>query len=728
MRTSIPIAALILAGMLPVMGTSLARAEESLPRESRSFTNDVLPLLSKHGCNNGQCHGKAIGQNGFKLSLYGFDPAADYAALVHESRGRRVSPAAPEESLLLLKATGELAHGGGVRFDKDSPHYQLLLRWIVDGIPWGEEGEAVVQSIEVDPAETVVESAAEIPLRVTAVYSDGSRRDVTDTARYDAETPELLEVDTHGLVTAGGKAGEGLVMIRYRGQVAIARVTKPYGEQLPSDAYAGFQTKNFIDELVLAKWRKLGIAPSEVAGDEVFLRRAYLDTLGVLPTPEEVRAFVADDAADKRDKLIDRLLERDEFADLWTHRWGEVLRNKVGDGNFKDHTVAFADWIRRSIEDNKPYDQFVREIITVSGKRKDHPQMDWYRQAITNQVRVEDTCQVFLGMRVSCANCHNHPFENISQNDYWSFAAFFARVGSKTYGSIDEITLNEKGKVVHPRTDEEMKPRAFGGKTYEYVDGEDPREKLVDWMTAPDNPYFARAICNRIWGHYMKVGLVDPVDDMRATNPPSNPELLDALAEDLVKHKYDLKHLMRLILTSRVYSLSSDPTEQNAPDTRNYARHYPRRLSPHVLMDAVADATGVPDQFRDYPDVKRAVQLPNEKARSDFLDVFGRSHRDTPCECETSLEPNLGQVLFLLHSEDLQRKLHDDKGVLASLAKDVPTAEAVETLYLRTFSRRPTEEERVLAVQVIDQAEDKRLALEDLLWSLLNSSEFVFNH
>ncbi|MEQ8786631.1 MAG: DUF1549 and DUF1553 domain-containing protein [Pirellulaceae bacterium] len=710
------------------MGSSSSQAEDS-PREPNSFTNDVLPLLSKHGCNSGQCHGKAIGQNGFKLSLYGFDPAADYAALVHESRGRRVSPAAPEQSLLLLKATGSLAHGGGVRFETGSPHYQRLRQWIIAGTPWGEDGDPVVTSIEVDPVETVVEGATEVSLRVTAVYSDDSRRDVTDAARYDAETPQLLDVDSRGVVASNGASGEGLVMIRYRGQAATARVTTPYGKPLPDDVYSGFQAKNFIDELALAKWRKLGVAPSNAADDAMFLRRVYLDTLGVLPTPEEVRAFVADGAADKRDKLIDRLLERDEFADLWTHRWGEVLRNKVGDSNFKDHTVAFADWIRQSIKQNKPYDQFVREIITVSGQRKDHPQMDWYRQAINNQVRVEDTCQVFLGMRVSCANCHNHPFENISQNDYWSLAAFFARVGSKSYGSIDEIKLDEKGKVVHPRTDEEMQPRAFGGEAYEYVAGEDPREKLMDWMTAPENPYFARAICNRIWGHYMKVGLVDPVDDMRATNPPSNPELLDALAKELVEHRYDLKHLMRLILTSRVYGLSSDPTEQNSADSRNYARHYPRRLSPHVLMDAVASATGVPDEFKDYPNVKRAVQLPNEKARSDFLDVFGRSNRDTPCECETSLEPNLGQVLFLLHSEELQRKLHDDKGVVAQLAKDeAPTEQAVETLYLRSFSRRPTDDERALAVQVIDQAEDKRLALEDLLWSLLNSSEFVFNH
>jgi hypothetical protein len=442
-----------------------------------------------------------------------------------------------------------------------------------------------------------------------------------------------------------------------------------------------------------------------------------------------VREFLADASPDKRNALVDRVLARPEYADLWAHRWGEILRNRVGDSNCKDNTLAFAKWIRQSLADNKPYDQFVREIITVSGKRSDHPQMDWYRQAINHPVRVEDTSQAFLGLRVSCANCHNHPFENISQTDYWRFAAFFARVGSVTYGSVDEIKLDDKGEVKHPRTQKKLTPKAFGGPEFDYADGQDPRQKLVDWMTAPDNPYFARALVNRVWGHYLGIGLVDPVDDMRATNSPSNPRLLDALAKDFVEHNFDMKHLMATIMKSRVYGLSSSPLDHNRADTRNYARHYPRRLAPHVLLDAIASATGVPSTFQDYPEAKRAVQLPNEKPRIDFLDMFGRSQRDTPCECETRLAPNLSQVLYLLHSEELQQKLSHKDGIVAQLAASgKPPPELVEELFLRTFSRRPRETELADAVALIEKSSDRRAVLEDLLWTLLNSKEFLFDH
>lgn len=723
---------------------SIASGDDAVPL---NFRTDILPVLSKYGCNSGSCHGKAIGQNGFKLSLFGYDPQFDYIALVHEGRGRRVSPAAPDDSLLLLKASGGMPHGGGVRFSTESDAYQLLRRWIDEGLPEAPLDGFRESKLEVTPAsfagparqaesgggtDTASRSrpAGEThQLKVVVHYSDGSTRDVTPLARYDSQQPEILSVSFGGLVETTGKLGEGHVMVRYQDLVATASVLLPYGPPPADDAYASFQPKNFVDERVLAKWKALHIAPSPPADDAEFMRRLFLDALGTLPTPQEVRDFLADASADKRDKLVDAVLERPEYADLWAHYWGEILRSKQGDGAFKDHTVNFAKWLRQGFAENKPFDRFARELLTVTGKRAEHPEMDWWRQAISNPVRVEDTAQAFLGLRVSCANCHNHPFENISQTAYWQFAAFFAKVGSVTYGSVDEIKLNDEGVVKHPRTDQPLSPQAFGGAKFEYVKGEDPRAKLVDWMTSPDNPYFARAIANRVWGHYLSVGLVDPVDDMRATNPPSNPELLDALAKDFQEHKFDLKHLQRTILKSRVYALSSNPTDYNRADTRNYARHYPRRLTPHVLMDALSFATGTESKFDDFAETKKAILLPNEKGRSDFLDMFGRSQRDTPCECETSLAPNLSQVLYLLHSEELQRKLSDKSGFAAQVVMaDTPNAEIVEEVFLRTFSRKPTAQELAGAASLLEKSADKTAGVEDLLWSLLNAKEFLFNH
>lgn len=694
-----------------------------------SFTNDVLPVLTKQGCNSGTCHGKAIGQNGFKLSLFGFDPASDYAAIVHDGLGRRIAPAAPDDSLLLLKAASQTAHGGGQRFTLDSAAYRLVRSWIERGAPWGDAAEPHDVKLEVTPASHVFTAQGEQQLRVVVHYSDGSTRDVTPWARYDGQQPDLLAVSTEGLVTTTGRAGEAAIMVRYQNSVGVVRVVSLTTPAPSAQAYAPFQSKNFVDELALAKWQKLHLTPSAESGDAEFLRRVMIDTLGTLPTPSEVREFVADPSPTKRDALVDRLFQRDEFYDLWTHRLGDLVRNRSGDPNIKDNTTNFAKWIRQSLVENKPYDRFVGEILAVTGKRSDHPQMDWYRWAINPENRVEDTAQAFLGKRVSCANCHDHPFENIRQTDYWQFAAFFARMKSVTYGNVDELGLNDKGETKHPRTEKVLKPKAFGGPEFEYVDGQDPRLKLVEWLTSPDNPYFARAICNRVWGHYLGVGLVHPVDDMRTTNPPSNPELLDALAREFVAHKFDLKWLMQTILKSRLYGLSSAPSTDNQADTRNHARYYSRRMHPHVLLDAIASATGVPTKFDDYPDIKKAIQLPSEQGRSDFLEIFGRSGRATPCECETSLAPNLSQVLYLLNAEELERRLSDKTSVATELAKPERTPRDIaEELFLRTFSRLPNDAEAQAAISVLEKSPDRRAAIEDLLWTLLNSKEFLFNH
>jgi Protein of unknown function (DUF1549)/Protein of unknown function (DUF1553) len=704
------------------------RAQGGEPNLPLSFRHDIIPVLNKFGCNSGACHGKATGQNGFKLSLFGFDPETDFAAIVQEGLGRRVSQAAPDASMLLLKATGQIAHGGGKRFAVDSEPARLLKKWLAAGTPWGSDKEPEFIGLQVKPAEHVMDAKGEKPLSVIARFSDASTRDVTATAEYYSQKPALLQVDDAGVVKSLGGQGEGTVMVRYLGAVASPRIVIPYRRDLPEKAYAGFEPRGFIDELALKKWRMVGIAPSPAASDADFLRRATLDVTGALPTPKEVRDFLADASADKRDRLIDRLLQSDRYALFWASKWGDLLRNKQQNG-FKESTVKFADWLRDAFKRNMPYDQFVRELLTVTGERAAHPQIDWYRQLYTNQNRVEDVSQVFLGLRVSCSNCHNHPFERISQNDYWQFAGFFARLDMPGYGPVDKIGVKAEGDVTNPRTMKTVKPKGFGGAEFEYVKGEDPRVKLVDWMTQRDNPYFARAISNRIWAHYMNRGLVEAPDDMRATNPPTNPELLDALAADLVAHRFDLKHLTRQILKSRVYGLSVLPVPENAADQQNYARHYPRRLPAQVLLDALSSATGVPEKFRDFPLIKSAVELPTERVESDFLDLFGRSQRDTVCECEASRDPNLSQVLFLMNAPELQAKLANPEGTPARLAKSgKATREIVEELFLLTFSRFPSREEAAAATALIEGAPgpQRQIILEDLLWTLVNSKEFLF--
>lgn len=715
-----------LAALLVLASAAVASAGDGAPP---SFRLDVEPVLTKYGCNSGTCHGKASGQNGFKLSLFGFDPEFDFAAVAQDGLGRRVSPAAPADSMLLLKATAEAKHGGGQRFARDSEAYRVLHRWIAEGTPWKPEKEPEFTGFGVEPAESVLAATAEQALKVTARYSDGTTRDVTSTAQYVTQKPSFVQVDERGVARTLGGRGEGTISVRYLGAVASVRVTVPHRLDLSDEAYVAFAPRNVVDTLVRKKWRGLGIAPSPTATDAEFLRRATLDVTGALPTPAEVRAFLADTSADKRDRLVDRLLDSERYAIFWAGKWGDLLRNKQQGAAFKESSEKFAAWIRAAFAKNMPFDQFARELLAVTGERKDHPQIDWYRQLNSSQNRVEDVSQVFLGLRVSCANCHNHPFERISQNDYWQFAAFFARMDAMPYGPVDKIGIKPEGDVTNPRTVLPVKPKAFGGPELDYVKGEDPRAKLAEWMTRRDNPYFARAISNRIWAHYMDRGLVEAVDDMRATNPPSNPELLDALAGELADHGYDLKHLTRLILKSRVYGLSVMPRPENAADSQNYARHYPRRLPAQVLLDALSTATGTPEKFRDYPDAKGAVDLPTERVESDFLDIFGRSPRDTPCECEASRDPSLPQVLFLMYAPEIQQKLAHAGGTAARLAKgDLPAKAVAEELFLLTFSRLPSDAESAEVVARIEAAspERRRLVLEDLLWTLINSVEFSF--
>ena len=625
-----------------------------------NFTNQVVPIFTKLGCNSGGCHGKASGQNGFRLSLLGFEPMLDYETLVKEDRGRRLFPAAPAQSLLLLKATARVPHGGGRKLELDSHPYRVIERWIAAGMPVGKETDPTVARIEVAPDVRVMPRRARRQLVVTAHYSDGTTEDVTRWAQYQSNEATTLagvaeggEVETHDL------SGQAAIMARYQGQVAVFRATVPL--DLPITRYPDFVTDNAIDAAALAHWKTLGIAPSDPCTDAEFIRRAALDITGTLPKPEEVRAFLDQNVPDKRARLVDRLLDRPEYAAYFAVKWADILRNKrENDPKAQRGTFTFHDWIRASLAANIPYDQFVRAILAASGTPETSPPVQWYRKVKMTDAYVDDSAQVFLGMRLQCARCHHHPFEKWSQDDYYGFAAFFARVARKPslpaqrIGRDDMVVYTARnGTVTHPKTGRAMTPKGLGGAVVPVPASDDPRQKLVDWMADPKNPFFARALVNRYWAHFFGRGIVEPMDDLRSTNPPSNPELLDALAEAFVKSRYDLKQLVRTIATSRVYGLSSLPNETNAKDRQSFARHYPKRLAAEVLLDAISHVSDVPTTFAGLPAGTRAIELPDESVSSTFLDTFGRPKRETACECERVTDASLGQSLMLLNSGEV---------------------------------------------------------------------------
>jgi hypothetical protein len=694
------------------------------------FANDVVPVLSRYGCNAGGCHGKASGQNGFKLSLFGFDPAFDYNAIALAVRGRRVFPASPEQSLLLLKATGAVPHGGGERLEADSEPYQLLLRWIEQGLPASSPDAPVVSKLIVEPADRVLHAGEEQQLAILAEYTDGSRRDVTRQAQYASNIDLVAAVDERGLVRCGSQTGEAAIMARYMGQVAVFRAQVPHGSIQTSDGE--FRIANYIDGLVLAKWRQLGLAPSPVANDATLLRRATIDLCGRLPTVAETRAFLADASPNKREALVDRLLASPDYAAYFALRWGSILRNSFLAGS-DQAAYAFHDWIKSIIARNRPYDELVRGVVAAAGEWQDAPAINWFWQMRDDQLHqpTADTAQVFLGIRLQCARCHHHPYEKWGQNDYFGLAGFFTRLGRKSFGqpppyfSSPNVTTGER----NPLTDKTPEPKFLDGPMAKLSPEQDPRHALVDWMTQPDNPFFARVFVNRMWGHFMGRGLVDPVDDMRDTNPPSNPELLDALARDFIDHKFDMKHIIRTIATSNVYQLDSAPTDYNKQDRQNYARFYARRLIAEVLLDCLDQACGTHTTFDRVASSARAIDLPHEGFGSYFLDTFDRPRRVTGCECERTGGATLGQVLLLSNSDEVENKIASGEGRIAKLLTEKQRpAEIVDELYLASLSRLPTEAERAKAVAFVTAEQDPRPALEDLLWTLVNSKEFLFNH
>lgn len=694
------------------------------------FARDVLPLFSRYGCNAGGCHGKATGQNGFKLSLFGFDIVHDYVAVVWESRGRRISLSSPEQSLLLMKATGEVPHGGGKRFSRQSHPYSVVRAWIEAGAPPSTPQAPSLVRLEITPQEAQLGPGQNLQLVVHAVYSDHSRRDVTRIVEYASNLDVVASVDDTGWVTGGIHPGEAALMARTMGQVAVCRILRPFGparDQLP-----GFVPVNLIDQHTAAKWKKLGLQPSPICDDATFLRRVTLDLNGRLPTVEECRQFLSDEAPDKRSKWIDHLLNTPDYASFFAMKWGVILRNSNLAGAERA-AYAFHDWLREMLANNRPYDEFVRGIVAASGEWQDAPAINWLWQSRDDQLHqvTADTAQVFLGLRLQCAKCHHHPYERFSQEDYYGLAGFFTRLGRKSFGepppyfTAPQVTIGER----HPLTGEQIQPKYLDGPTATFAPHEDPRHALVDWMVRSDNPFFAKALVNRYWGHLWGRGIVDQVDDMRETNPPSNPELLDALAQEFIHSHFDLKHLLRLMVNSRTYQLSSVQLPENQGDIQNYSRFYPRRLVAEVLHDAIDQACGVKTAFPNMAADARAVDLPHENFGSYFLDAFDRPRRVTACECERSTSATLAQVLLLANSDEIENKIAADQGRIAHMMqKGLSTPSMIEELYLAALSRYPTPHEIITAEAHISQSPDIRRGLEDVLWGILNSREFLFNH
>jgi hypothetical protein len=694
-----------------------------------NFTHDIVPLFTKYGCNGGGCHGKSEGQNGFRLSLLGFEPGEDFEHLVNESRGRRLFPAAPENSLLLLKATGEMPHGGGARMERGTPDYLAIVRWMEQGSPAGNPDDPRPTGISVFPAERLLAPESAQQLQVTAQYSDGSWRDITSTAQYESNSREMLEVSPAGLVRTAKQTGDAAVMVRFKEFVGVFRATVPLGAPL-----AEFPPeRNFIDKHVFAKLRTLGLPPSPVCDDATFLRRVTIDIAGRLPTAEEAEAFPADTNPDKRSALVDRLLAGAGYAEYFAGKWASLLRNKRG--NSPPHaTYAFHAWLRESFYSNKPYDRFVREIVAASGSISSNPAAAWYRAVTKQQDQLQDAAQVFCGQRLQCAQCHHHPFEKWSQQDYYGFAAFFSTIGRKPADEPGEEAVFHQWREAsanNPKTQKAVKPTPLGSAELELKPQDDPRRALANWLTAPDNPFFARVLVNRYWKHFFGRALVEPEDDLRVTNPATNPALLDGLAAFFTESHFDLKALIRAICSSTTYQLSSLPNEYNAGDRQNYSRFFPRRLPAEVLLDAVDTATGVPTKFPGQPAGARAVALPDDSfnAGSYFLTVFGRPDNSSACECERSGDSSLAQSLHLLNAKGVREKLAHGDGRAAALARESrPPDERVRRLFLTVHSRAPNAEESKKALEYLNAREGKQPAWEDLVWALMNSKEFLFNH
>jgi hypothetical protein len=691
------------------------------------FAIDVIPILSKLGCNSGGCHGKQGGKNGFHLSVFGFDPKSDYNALVKEARGRRTFAADPNSSLLLSKATGRLPHGGGRRLDADSADYELLMNWVRQGMPWGEQNVPTLTALRVEPTDRVMLPNADQQILATAIFSDGSERDVTAAATYSSNAVTVAEVGETGRVVTGRLPGEAAVTVNYMGQVTAALVLVPRPNA--PRPYPNMPANNRIDTLVSAKLQKMGIVPSALADDATFLRRVSLDTIGTLPTTKEVRKFLADNKPDKRKRVVDRLLDRDEFDDYWALRWADVLlvnRETLGErGAFEFHR-----WLRKQMADDRPYDQWVRELVTASGSSGRYGPVNFYRALPKPEDAAKAVSQAFLGIRLDCAQCHHHPFDQWGQRDFYGMVGFFNGMQRKPLGQNRELVYHAGFRETKlPLTGEVVPTRPPQGDTPQNLSSGDPRVQLARWMTSRDNPWFARLAANRLWAHFLGRGLIDPIDDLRSTSPATNEPLLIFLTEKVVTSDYNLKQVMRLILNSRVYQLSSEPNATNFDDVQNYSHYMVKRLPAEVLLDAVCQVTDVPETYPGMPRGTRAIALWDNRLPSYFLDTFGRSERQSPCECGKSNEPTMAQALHLMNAPEIEAKLVSPRGRIAALINsNMPRQQLVEALCLSALGRPPGEKERKIADRLFADDTTERQAAEDFLWALLNSYDFLFIH
>lgn len=688
------------------------------------FANDVIPILSKLGCNSGGCHGRQAGQNGFKLSVFGFDTAGDYDALVKQNRGRRVFPASPADSLLLAKASGAKPHGGGLRLKRDSLDYDLIYHWIEQGLPVGDTAAPRLVGLRVSPAERETSAGGQQQILATAVYSDGSLRDVSAAAQYSSNAPMVAEADAQGLIRCGQIPGEAAITVNYMGQVAAVQILSPRAGK--PEPYPQLAQQNEIDPLAWSKLKKMGLLPSEPVDDATFLRRATLDAIGTLPTADEVRAFLKNPSPNKRAEWIDRLLQREEYADYWALHWADILlvdREKLGDrGAYELHH-----WLRDQFASNRPYDAWVRELVTAAGDSGKSGPVNFYRASDTPEALARTISQAFLGVRLECAQCHHHPFEKWSQQDFYALAGFFNGLERKP------IT-NERVLVYHagyrdmliPQSTQTVAARPLDGDARPDLKSGDPRVVLAQWMTASQNPWFARLAVNRLWKHFLGRGLVESEDDLRSTNPPTNGPLLDLLATRLVESKFDLKVVMRLIMNSRVYQLSSVANANNYDDEQNFSHFTVKRLPAEVMLDAISSVTEIPEAFPGRPLGTRAISIWDNRLPSYFLEIFGRPERTTPCECGRSSDPTMAQALHLMNAPEVEAKIVHPEGRVARLiAAGANEDRIVEELCLAAVGRFPTEKDKATARKLFAAA-PPREAAEDFLWTLLNSYDFLF--
>lgn len=701
-----------------------------------SFRNHVQSVLSKTGCNSGACHGAAAGKNGFKLSLRGYDPEGDFFSITRQSRGRRIVPDDPGRSLVLTKPTGAIPHKGGVRFTEDSHEYKVISQWIAQGQQAPSANDARIQRLEILPEASRLKVGAKQPMVVRAHFSDGHVEDVTRWAKYTSTNHTACSVDDQGRVEVLG-SGEGAIVAWYLAQNTTATVTVPYPSPVAPESFTSSRPANFIDDLVLEKLVALNMPPSPRSDDSEFLRRVFLDTIGVLPSVDEVKAFLADADPLKRERLIDQLLSRPEFVDYWAYQWSDVLL-LTGNRLRPDAIKSYYKWIRDRVAENVSWDEFARGIILAKGSTFENGAANFYALHQDPQDMVETTSMAFLGMSIQCAHCHDHPNEKWTNDDYYGMVSLFARVRGKGWGGDTRsgdgnrtIFLADQGEVLQPRTAKPQPPKPLDAEPISFDDPIDRREYLVKWLTSPKNPYFAKAIVNRVWANYMGRGLVEAVDDIRLTNPPSNARLLDRLAEELTRNKYDLKNLMRTILLSETYQRSHLVLKENETDQRFHAHSLARRLKAEVLLDAISQVTGVPTTFKDQPAGIRAIQLPDASVASYFLDTFGRPERVLTCTCERSNEPSMTQVLHLTNGKTIQEKLEAKDGRVSKfLESNTPEGEIVDIAYLASLSRYPTETEKLRLTALLAEAagDEKRPAIEDLFWSVFTSKEFLFQH